>query len=966
MKRFAVFIFIATLFAGTVNAQRKTTVSGIVADADTKQTLVGALVAMSPAADSTNVTHLVSGAGGAFSTGLAQGEYRVEVSLLGYETLRREVSVTRSRLALDTLYLNPGVIIDAVIKKGVAIRTSLEGDTIIYNADSYKVAADADVSGILSKMPGIKVENGSVEAQGEAVKKILIDGREFFGEDVQAAITSLPAEVVKAIEVFDKLSDNAEFTGIDDGEGYKAINIRTRESMRQGVMGQIAGLVGAEPADKDTPEWHPYGMVNGNVSIFQGDAKITVGGTLNNLNQRNFKADDFMGFGGGDGIATVGVFQTNYIDTWGKKDQWEVDATYSFNSTDSENSNKSETEYFDLANNPYPYQSSISESNNRNNNHVFRARIDFKPNAYHELRIRPMIRYQGNTRRNDGTQQFLPLDEESSYSPVEYISWGDSRGTGWRIGTDVNYRVRLGKPGRTLTTQFNVGYNLDSRFSENFNQNLVGNQIVDLRRKTPADNYSYNLRGGLIYTEPVSKASLLTMEYNFSYQYSDIDRKRYDWNQLLNGYEPDYNEIGSGIYSSDYWTHRVGPGYRMQKKETTLSAGVFFQYSTLSSESVAPVMPPIKSEYYNPTYSLMITSKFGQNASLRVFLNSNTNPPSVESLQDVVNLSNEQRISIGDPNLKPAYNHRLNARLILPSVEKGTTFSLHAGGSYTQNNVSNLTLRNAVGYDIFNSEDEYQYTLTSPTQTFTKPINLDGNWQVRFGVDYGFPLAFIKSNLNLRANTSYQESPSLSGTWDGTSIITTKNTSRQNRVDGGLSLGSNISEKVDYMIGYNISYNNVKNTTLIGGNNSYLRHSVNANFKFVLPANITIAGNAFYTNYDAIEGNAFDQQYVLLNASIGKKIFRDRSGEISLFCNDIANQNTSFQRQWNIDNMTNVTNNVIGRYFGIKLTWNIRKFGKNGSQNPDMYQMPGQGGPGGFRGGPPEGGGGFRGGPPMF
>jgi uncharacterized membrane protein len=955
MKKFSVIILLAILGMGVANAQRKATVSGVVADADTRQTIIGAVVSMTPVSDSTKITSLVSGAGGAFSTGLTQGDYRFTVSILGYETLHKAVSVNASRVSVDTLYLSQGIVIEDIVKTAVAMRTSTKGDTIIYNADSYKVASDADVSGMLSKMPGIKVENGTVEAQGETVKKILIDGREFFGEDVNAAITALPAEAVKSIEVFDKLSDNAEFTGIDDGEGYKAINIRTRESMRQGVMGQVSGLVGVEPAEKGETKSNLYGSAKGNVSIFQGDAKITLGGTLNNLNQRNFTADDFLGFGGGNGLGTVGVFQANYIDTWGKKNQWEVDATYRFNATDSENTEEKEIEYFDSSF-VYPYVNSTNVSNRGNNNHVFRARIDFKPNKFQELRLRPFVRYQGNSGHNVGDEWYYTSSDFLNDQSIHYSPWSDSRSTGLRAGMDMNYRVRLGKPGRTLTTRLNVGYNTDTRFSESFSQNFVQDQIVSLRRKTPSDNYGYNLQGGVIYTEPVSKTSLITLDYNFSYQYSDIDRKRYEWDETLNDYQSDYNTVGSGIYNSDYWTHRIGPGYRMQKGETTVSAGVFFQYSTLSSESIAPVMEPIKTQYYNPTYSLMITSKFGEGASLRVFFNSNTNPPSVESLQDVVNLSNEQNISIGDPNLKPAYNHRLFARFILPNVTAGRTFSLNFSGNYTQNYVGNMTIRGA-GYEINNSKGEYQYTLTSPTQAFSKPVNLEGSWQVRGGVDYGFPLTFIKSNLNLRAGASYAETPSMTGVYDGNSsfnITETLNNSRNMGVNGGLTLGSNISEKVDFMISYNISYNNVINSAFSQANNSYLRHMVMGNFKFVLPADFTLAGDAFYTNYNSLKGNAFDQQYVLVNASIGKKIFRDKSGEISLFCNDIANQNTSFQRQWNAQNMTNVTNTVIGRYFGIKLSWNIRKFGKNGSRNMDMYQMPGNGfGPGGFGGGRP-------------
>lgn len=964
-KFFTVLMFIAAGIV-TVHAQRRATVSGVVADAETKETLTGAVVRMIPVDNPDGESQVVTGAGGTFSTGLTQGSYNFDVSLLGYQGIQRRVEVVSSRMTVDTLFLLGGMVLDEIVKQAVALRTSLEGDTLIYNADSFKVAADSDVSGLLQKMPGIKVENGQVEAQGESVRKVLIDGREFFGEDVNAAITSLPAEIVKSIEVFDKLSDNAEFTGIDDGEGYKAINIRTRESMRQGVMGQVSALYGVEPPEEGDNSWNHYGMVSGNVSIFQGDAKITVGGTFNNLNQRNYTSDDFLGAGGGDGIARVGVFQTNYIDTWGKKDQWKIDATYRFNSTDADNVRSSETEFFDL-DQPFPYQNAFSTSNRTNNNHTFRARIDFKPNQYQELRIRPFIRYQGNSGSSDVNQIFIPSDL-ALYDTVTYENWSNSRTTGWNVGMDVNYRVRLGKPGRTLTTRINGGYNSNVGRSENFSQNLVNGSLENLRRRTPSTTFGYNVRGGITYTEPVSKSSLISLEYNLSYEYQDIDRKRYDFDFGPGEYNPTPNVAGSGVYNSTFWTHRVGPGYRIQTNGTTLSAGVFFEYSTLTSESVMPKRAPIDSRYYNPTYMLMINSKFKNNASLRLFFNSRTSAPSVSNLQDAVNLSDEQNISIGDPNLKLTYTHRLHARLILPNVTKGRTFSLHLNGTMSQNYVSYRTLRNAAGFVINNSQGDPQYTLTSPTQTFSKPVNLDGFWNVRLGADYGLPLTFIKSNLNLQLGTSYQETPTLSASWDGvwgSDLEDTKNNSRNLGVNGGLVLGSNISQNVDFTIGYNLSYNNVWNTTLQQGDNTYLRHTVNANFKVVLPAYFTLSGDAFYTRYNVLTGRPFDQQYVLLNAGIGKKIFRSKQGEITLFCNDILNQNTSFQRQWNADNMASITNNVIGRYFGIKLTWNIRKFGKNGSQNPAMYENTDgerrfDGPPPGMGGGrPPGGGGGF-------
>lgn len=189
--------------------------------------------------------------------------------------------------------------IATVVKEAKALRTSQRGDTLSYNASAFKVATDADVEGLLKKMPGITITDGAVEAQGEEVQKIFVDGKEFFGEDVTTAIKSLPAEAVKSIEVFDKLSDAAEFSGMDDGEGYKAINIVTHENMRQGQFGKFYGGYGYEP-DAQTGTSHKY-IIGGNANIFSGDSRVSVIGLFNNVNQQNFSFEDILGVSGSTG-----------------------------------------------------------------------------------------------------------------------------------------------------------------------------------------------------------------------------------------------------------------------------------------------------------------------------------------------------------------------------------------------------------------------------------------------------------------------------------------------------------------------------------------------------------------------------------------------------------------------------------------------------------------------------------------
>ena len=225
-------------------AQKRGSVTATVLDDETGETVPGAVLTVAPVGAPDKKQYFTSAYKGSVSIpSLAYGEYSLSVAFLGYDTYETTFGVKAARQSLGEIRLKAGVRIETVVKEAKALRTSQKGDTVSYNAGAFKVVADADVEGLLKKMPGITVNDGTVEAQGEEVKKIFVDGKEFFGEDVTTAIKSLPAQAVDRIEVYNKLSDAAEFSGMDDGEGYKAINIVTHSNMRQGQFGKLyAGL----------------------------------------------------------------------------------------------------------------------------------------------------------------------------------------------------------------------------------------------------------------------------------------------------------------------------------------------------------------------------------------------------------------------------------------------------------------------------------------------------------------------------------------------------------------------------------------------------------------------------------------------------------------------------------------------------------------------------------------------------
>lgn len=948
MKKFIIFCLALSSVVGAY-AQQKSTVTGIIADTVQKQGLIGAVLELIQTSDTTQRKQAVASTNGKFTiNNVPQGEYRLRAMYLGYQNLEKTVTVKGSKCDLGTLPMVQGIKIQTVVKEAQALRTSQNGDTIIYNADAYKVTKDAEVEGLLAKMPGVKVEDGKVEAQGEEVKKILVDGREFFGDDVSTAIKTLPAEAVKSIEVFDKLSDQAEFTGMDDGEGYKAINIVTRDNMRKGTFGKVYGGIGWEPKKGESDEI--YGIAGANVSFFNNTAKWTVMALANNLNQQNFSFDDILGVAGNDrgamvrptaGIAHAAAFKLNLVDTWGKKKNFKFEGNYSFNAsnttnhkitdrdyylTEEEQQQADETLLFSRAGSDavYSHLDAIDNSEQFNMNHRLFARMEYKISDNQRLMIRPVISYQTNNSEATSLNTYFPVD--SLGSPVNLRGWNNNKRYGLNGRLNANYSIRLGKAGRTLTLSFNGTYTQTDAKGRNFSMKSISDST---QQKSVTDNYSYSLNGGITYTEPISKSSQISFDYRIGYNYSNADKQTRLFDFIADQYgdlDPEY----SNKHNTDYLKHSVGPGYNYSKSGNTITANVFYQYSTLTSNRTYPQETSLPATHFNNvTYAVMTRFKFNQQNSLRLRLSSATSNPSADQLQDVVDISNVNFITAGNPTLKPSYTHRGFIRYQYSGLEKGTSFMLNFGGEMTQHYIASSVIMNSPGYEIKDSEGNVVTTLSSTGQ-FSRPVNMNGYWKLMGNVGYGFPINFIKCNLNVDLGGSFQQTP--------TYINEVKNISQKIEGMGGLTLGSNISEYVDFTLRYTASYNKIINSFSSASNSEYLRHGASGNVKVVTGFGLTVAANATYSQYLGLGNSSLNNEYLLINASIGMKVGKRQLGEISIFANDILNQNQSFSRNWAATYMENVTNSIIGRYFGVQFVYNIRAFGKRGSKDASLYE----------------------------
>lgn len=982
-----------TLCAAAVFAQRGS-VTATVVNADTGESVAGAVLIVSPVKTPEKQQGFTSAFKGAVSMpSLAYGEYKLSVSFIGYNNLDTTFRVSAPKLNLGVLKLKPGVQIETVVKEAKALRTSQKGDTVSYNAGAFKVVADADVEGLLKKMPGITVTDGTVEAQGETVKKIFVDGKEFFGEDVTTAIKSLPAEAVDRVEVYNKLSDAAEFSGMDDGEGYKALNIVTRPGMRQGQFGKLYAGFGYD-ADTETEDKFKY-IAGGNANIFSGDSRISLIGLFNNVNQQNFSFEDILGVsgsgGGGrrgsvgqymmrpqSGVATVNAIGINYSDSWGKRDQVTFQGSYFFNNTNTENRSTVEKWYEapmrldTLMTNGY--------SDTKGYNHRFNARLEWKISENQNLMIRPRFSYQSNDpwSRTTGWQFGAPADGGSGYSRTDNFS--DALRHGYNVGTSAVYRAKLGKNGRTITLDGSFSYS-DNTNNSNSWSNVLGT-LPDRPAIDPAtgvwnpENYtelrylrnlapssSYSLRGSLTYTEPVAKYAQVSFQYRVSYNLQERDKRSYITGDdfSIAGLTPDRSLSNS--YESGYLTQSVGPGFRFSKERNTFIANVYYQRSALDGQIVRDDAEKIKHAYNNVTYFMMGQLNINRENSLRLFISSYTDSPSITDLQSVYDVSDAQNITHGNPNLKPTYSHRVNFHYTNSNVEKGRTFmwmfSMNTTLDYT---ASHLVQRPG---EIIIDGESYSPNFYSTT------TNLDGYWQLRTHLSYGLPIGFLKSNFNVMAGVIYTKTPSmLGGTVDSaTGMITggERNDTKNMGYDFRAVLGSNISENVDFTLSWNGTYNEATNSlNSDNSKNRYFNHTAQGNLKVVFPLGFTFTASAAYSQYIGFT-NDYSEDYLLCNAWLGKKVFRNKRGEVMIGVNDLLNQNRAFSRTTGSGYTQNSTNSVIGRYYMVQFTYNLRRFGKKGSRNLKDYGVEQQSGsqrrmgPGG-PGGPPPGG--FHGGGP--
>jgi hypothetical protein len=925
------------------------TLKGKLTDKADKTPIAGATVKLVLQKDSTQIKFLVTDNKGNFQfSNLLTDAYIVKISSGGYEKIEQKISLQASNKDAIVFAISKVVTdLEAVTVVSKPLPVKQKGDTTEFSANQFKVNPDATAEDIIKKLPGIIVaRDGTVTAMGEQVKKVTVDGKDFFGDDATAALKNLPADVIDKIQVFDKLSDQAQLTGFDDGNSIKTVNIVTKSGIRNGQFGRV--YAGAGTDSRYT--------AGGNISLFEGNRRISVVGNFNNINQQNFGSQDLLGAtssgnrggggrGGGasdnfnvgqaSGISKTNAAGINFSNLYGKK--LTVTGSYFYNNSHNTNEGLTNTETFFNPKNLFSTQKSTSAADN--NNHRINLRLEYKLDSANSIFIIPSVSFQNNKSTSlSYLQNFYGLNDSINTS----LSKNTSDRNGYNIRNNIMFRHSFAKKGRTLSFGLNTGWskNESESITEAAYRFYTNAAVTDSiqNRLSESNTNGTSIGGNIAFTEPIGKKGQLQIDYTPSVQKNKADQQtyRYDGQKYTV-----FDTTLSNRFDNTITTNNAGINYRLgRSRDEQLSFGINLQHTKLQSQRIFPVTTSVNQTFANILPNVMWRKKLSASGNIRVFYRASTNFPSISQLQDVVNLGNPVRVSSGNPELKQSYTHFLSGRYSYTNSKTSKSF------------FANLLLQTASDYIstgtyVATSDSAIQQNITLKRGSqLTKPINLDGYKNLRTFFTYSMPVKFIKTTINLNAGFSYSKLP---GYINNTNTVT-----NSYAYNTGVVLASNISEYVDFNISYSANLNQSSTNTTNSSTSKYVNQSAGVQVNLLSKTGWFLQNDVSGNTYSGLS-TGFNQSFWLWNAAIGKKILKKKEGEIKLSVFDLLKQNQSLVRTVTGSYIEDVQTQVLKQYFMLTFTYKLKNFGSGPARqnNNREFNRP----MGGGFGGPPGGGG---------
>lgn len=900
-------------------------VRGVAYDTLAKRAVPDATVTILAKKDSSLVSFGMTDDKGRFSiTSLPDGEYRVLLTHVAFHnsSLFFRISDSSKLAELGNIVMNDRTrVLEEVVIKSEAPPVTLIGDTVQYNAGSFKTQPNASVEQLLKKLPGVQVEkDGTVKAQGQKVNRVLVDGKEFFGNDPKMATKNLPADAIDKVQVYDRQSDQAQLTGFDDGNSEKTINLKLKKDKKKGAFGKINGGGGTD------------GRFEGrfNVNSFKGARQMSAIGMANNTNTEGFSFMDMMNFtgelgrmmrGGGNfninisednpmagvlgnnnsGIRTIWGGGLNYNNIIGKK--VELTSNYFYNHFNPKTETYRQRQYI-LPDSTYFYnQHSLSD--NINNSHRLNLGIDYVIDTFHSLKISPSIGYQQSKYKN--VNDYTQHGEHGDLSNAG-VAASNNNSNAFNFRNDLLFRKKFRRRGRTFSASLQTTLNNSDGEGDLMSVNRFYDGLGSLYRIDSINQQIYNESdlGGytarLVYTEPIFKRSLLEFSVGKSYTKSTSDKTTYDYDKGSGKYDQ-LNDSLSNDFLNTYGYTNAGIRFRTQRKKYNYALGISFQRAELEGK----VISGIKDSVINKTFNNFLPSarfqyNFTRYKNLVLNYRAFTNQPTVTQLQPVPDISDRLNIKYGNPDLQQEFTHSMQINYTGVNPFKNRNIFMFFNLNRTDNKI--------VNYD----------SLVDNGVKITRPVNVDGVYNLSGNIETGLPVRFLKGSVRPGAGLGYNSGPQF--------INGQRNLIKTFSFGPRVSLDINPHEKVDLSFSAGINYNQTRYSLQPAFNTNYFSQLYETEFNWQLPKGIYFSTDFAYTINNQL-ADGFNAKVPLWGASISKQMLKFNRGELKLRVNDILNRNVGVSRTSNQNYIEDMRVNTLRRYALLSFTYSLSKTGLN-------------------------------------
>lgn len=972
---------------------QKIAVSGTVIDGETKEPVMSASVVLLNA-DSTMAGGASSGLDGTFVLPKVKaGKYIFRVTFVGYKNYFKNVQLTsgKSSLNLGQIALTP----DAILLKGAevtarAAQVEMKADTFVYNASAYRVPEGSALEELVKKLPGAEVsDDGTITINGKEVKKIMIDGKEFFDNDTKIAMKNLPTTMVEKIKAYDRQSDYTRMTGIDDGEEETVLDLSVKKEMKQGWLANVDLGYGTEK------RYTGKAMVN----RFTDKLQFSLIGSANNVNDTGFPGGGFRGFGGGGGgliaskMAGLNVSWDN-----GKKDREAGmlkvggNVRYSYKGTDLQSTSNSET--FLTGNSGSSFANSMSRTKSGETNVNANFRLEWSPDSMTRVMFRPNFSYSdnysngfSNTVTFNSDPYLKMTDPLAEYETIIKDStvvndnkrWSNTDGNSKSADAMLMVNRRLNNTGRNLTLRLKGGYSGSESFS---------NSISDVNyylQKNPDGSYdnnytrqysmnpskSYNASAELSYSEPLFTGANLQFSYSYQYRYSDSDRSIYEFAELIDSlydegldyrqnitYLPGIDLLGAYLdaRNSQYATYKeynqnASVMFRYNRGGMRLNAGVSFQPQKTDMDYMKDRIDTVVTRHVlNWAPRIDFRYKFSETSQLRIRYNGRSAQPSMTNLLDVTDDSDPLNISKGNPGLKPSWTNSFNLfyNAYLPEKQRG--WMVHANASMTNNSISTAVL-----YD------------EKSGGRITMPMNINGNWNANANVMFNSALDkekyfnfFTFTRLGYTNSVSYMSNNNgnIGGniTSDDILNLSQKSTTKSLNVNERLNFNYR-NDVVEVGVNGSINYQHARNAFQENANLDTYTFSYGANTIINFPWNMSLSTDISENSRRGYDDASMNTNELIWNAQLSQSFLKGNAATVSVQWYDILQQKSNISRTLSAIERVDSWNNSINSYVMVHFIYRLNLMG-----NKEARAQMGPGGMMGFPGGGPGGGRPSRGG----